>query len=567
MLREIKSLLLLLDLKLADLSGAFKGMSLSRLMGMLFSVLIITIIAALIYRFDLYVFDYLMGVPELGRLVIARFFELAFLMFFLMLIISTALSALSMLYKEDELSFLLSLPVSHNTIFIVKYFEIMLFSSWALIALTIPFILSYAVYFEVHWQIYLLLFAGLMLPLVIISGSLGIATALLIRWIFGGVSRRRLLQWGVWTFGIALALIFAFFYFKQPRGIRGAAYLLSYLESGSYHELSLMPHRLISRGLLSILEVRWELFRHVIITMLGLSALVTIVTLNLGQFLYYRSWLKGSDRSPTKGRPSALFKISFWTLERWISPIYRALFRKDFLEFRRYPLRWGQAFILFGFWALYVINVCNINQYFDVQRDFWQMLLFYANFSYTCFFTAALAGRFVFPIISLEGETFWVLKSAPLAMESFLWSKFWQAFIPLFALSGSMLVIGNMVLGVHAALLQASLLCIFIITIALTAISLGMGALHADFSQSNPMKIANSPGGMLCIFISLVFMIMMTTIFAWPTYLHYKSMTFQAVFPLSEWTTSVIIFIALGVVATLIPLKMGLNALNGDLKM
>ena len=121
-------------------------------------------------------------------------------------------------------------------------------------------------------------------------------------------------------------------------------------------------------------------------------------------------------------------------------------------------------------------------------------------------------------------------------------------------------------MGVHPALLQVSLLCIFIVAMSLTALSLGLGALYADFSQRNPMKIANTPGGVLCIFISLIFMVLLTTIFAWPTYLHYKTTNFQTIFPLSEWVTTIILFIALGIVATLLPLKMGLKALNSDLK-
>jgi hypothetical protein len=151
-------------------------------------------------------------------------------------------------------------------------------------------------------------------------------------------------------------------------------------------------------------------------------------------------------------------------------------------------------------------------------------------------------------------------------MDSFLWSKFWQSFIPLFLLSGSMLLIGNLILGVHGALIQVSIFCMFVTTFALTALSLGMGAYFANFSGHNPMKIANTPGGILCIFISLVYMVLLTTIFSWPTYLHYKSTLFQVVFPLTEWVTTIILFIGLGIAASLIPMKMGLNALNGDLK-
>lgn len=564
MIMEFKNLLLLLDLKLADLLGTLRSLTFSRLFGYVISTGVAVGIAFLIYRFDLFVFDYLMGIPELGELVIARFFELAFLLFFFVLVISTALTALSMLYREDELSLLLSLPISTATIFTAKYFEVILYSSWALIALTVPFILSYGVYFHVDWPAYFTLFAGLMLPLVLISGSLGVAAALILRWLFGGVSRRKLLQWGAVVLLFTVVVSSSILLFQKNVGQRGIGYLLSLLESRD-SQSSLFPHKLITSGFLSILEGRWGQMQRTVLTMLGLAALLMLLTLDMGKVLYYRSYLAGSDRSPTKGRSSALYRPSFWTAARWISPVYRALFRKDFLEFRRYPLQWGQSFLLLGFWALYLVNFLKIGQFFDLDQAFWRMLFFYGNFCFACFFTAALAGRFVFPLISLESRAVWMLKTAPLAMESLLWSKFWQAFIPLFFLSGSIVFIGDLVIGVDSGLIQVSLLSIFILTFALTAFSLGLGAAYADFSQRNPMKIANTPGGILCIFISLVFVILLTTIFGWPTYLHYKFTTFSGIFPLSEWITAIILYISLGIIATLIPMKLGLKALNSDL--
>ncbi|TKJ38423.1 hypothetical protein CEE37_12965 [candidate division LCP-89 bacterium B3_LCP] len=563
---EFKLLLLLLNLKAMEMLGNLRSLKPSRLLSFTVSGVIAAVIAFLVYRFDLFVFSYLMGVPELGRLVIARFFEIAFLVFFLVLMISTALTALSMLYREDELSLLLTLPVSSATIFTVKYFEVILFSSWALVALAVPFILSYAVYFKINFSAYFTIFAGLMLPLVLISGSVGVVGALLIRLLLGGKSRRWLFKWSAIVLLIIVLTATALKLSGTRVSEKGLAYLISLLEDSQTDQNSLLPHKLISRGFLSILEDRWDQLQRVVLTLLGMAALVVLLTLDLGKVLYYRSWLKGSDRAPTKGRSSALLKISFWTLKRWISPVYRALFRKDILEFRRYPLQWGQSFLLLGFWAMYVVNFVNIPHYFNIDGYFWKMIFYYGNFCFACFFTAALAGRFVFPIISLEGQAFWLLKTAPLAMESFLWSKFWQAFLPLIFLSSSMVIIGNLVLGVDTGLQQVSLLSIIIITISLTSVSLGLGAIFADFSQRNPMKIANTPGGILCIFISLTFVVLLTTVFAWPAYLHYKFTTFQGIFPLNEWITAIIIYIALGVVATLLPLKLGLKALNSDLK-
>jgi ABC-2 type transport system permease protein len=522
-------------------------------------------IAGAVYQFDLFVFGYLMNVPDLGKLVIARFFESAFLLFFTVLLISTALTALSMLYREDELALLFSLPVSEGVIFTAKYLEVILYSSWALIVLTIPFILSYGVYFKVNWIAYFSLFGGLMLPLVMISGSVGVAGALMLRWLFGGIPRRKVLIWAGITMGIVVALFV--FIISTNKGVsqKGMLYLFSWLEAGRAQGATLIPHKLIAQGFTSVLEERFDSLERIILTLLGLCALIVLLTLDMGKVLYYRSYLAGSDRSLTRLKPK-LAKTPSNFMFSWLSPLYRALMRKDFLEFRRYPLQWGQVFLLLAFWALYLANLLNAHRFFDVSEPFWKLAIFYANFCFSCYFTAALAGRFVFPLISLEGPAIWILRSAPLAMESVLWSKFWGAFSPLFFLSGSMVLIGNISLGIPLGMTEASLLAIFVVSFSMTALALGLGAVFADFSQRNPMKIANTPGGILCILISLVFMVLITTIFAWPTYLYYKFTGYHTVYPLNAWTTSTIIIIALGIVMTIFPLKLGLKALNADLK-
>ncbi|RJP77091.1 MAG: hypothetical protein C4524_08765 [Candidatus Zixiibacteriota bacterium] len=567
MKENLLALRLLLDLKAADWLGALRGMTTSQVLRLLVSLALAAGISLLIYFFDLFIFKYLMGAPDLGKLVLARFFELAFLLFFSVLMISTALTALSMLYREDELAMLFSLPLSQGAIFTAKYLEVIFYSSWALVVLTIPFILSYAVYFDVNWVALFSLFAGLLLPLVLISGSLGVGAAVMLRWLLGGLPRRQVFTWAAVVLGLVVTVFLVVILSRQGVSQKGFMYLVMMLDAENRQDPSLVPHELIARGFFSLLENRYDALERIILTLLGLCSLTVLLVLDMGRVLYYRSYLAGLDRShrPARAR-SRLFDRSWKTGRNWLSPLYRALLTKDLLEFRRSPLQWSQVLLLLGFWALYLANLGNLGLFFDLRSQFWKMLFFYGNLCFACYFAAALAGRFVFPLVSLEGRGLWMLRSAPVAMDTLIWAKFWQAFLPLFFLAGTVVAVGDIILGVHSGLTQVSLLVIFVVTFSLTALALGLGAVFADYSQANPMKIANTPGGILCIFISLVFSVLVTTIVAWPAYQHYKFTQFQAIFPLTEWVTAVIMIIALGLLLTVIPLKLGLAALNSDLK-
>ncbi|MFH1861383.1 MAG: hypothetical protein ABH878_01105, partial [bacterium] len=107
---SLRAFLALLKVKLADQVGNLRSLTPQRILRVFFSLGVIASLCALVYRFDLHVFSYFMGMPDLGRLVIARFFELGFLLFFVMLLFSAILTALSTLYPDQELHLLFSSP-------------------------------------------------------------------------------------------------------------------------------------------------------------------------------------------------------------------------------------------------------------------------------------------------------------------------------------------------------------------------------------------------------------------------------------------------------------------------
>jgi ABC-2 type transport system permease protein len=248
-----------------------------------------------------------------------------------------------------------------------------------------------------------------------------------------------------------------------------------------------------------------------------------------------------------------------------LEPVYAALLRKDLLDFLCHPTQWSQILLFLAFWGIYLASVVNLNRYFDLHSPFWQLLIFFLNFAFASFFAAFLASRLVFPLISLEGRAFVTLRSTTLALENLLWVKLWAALSPVFFLTGSMVVVGDMVLQVPTGLFLASVLAIFLASLTLTSMALSLGAAFSRFGDRHPAQISNTPGGAYCLFLCLTTATLICVIFAWPIYLHYKFTGFYVVFPLTEWITATILIIALGILLTIFPMKIGLRALHRDL--
>lgn len=79
-----------------------------------------------------FVFEYFLGLEQIGRILLERIFQLGWNTIFLLLIISNIITAFSTLYRSDEVKYILTNPVSFRTLFHIKFVDNLVYSSWAL---------------------------------------------------------------------------------------------------------------------------------------------------------------------------------------------------------------------------------------------------------------------------------------------------------------------------------------------------------------------------------------------------------------------------------------------------
>ena len=72
----------------------------------------------------------------------------------------------------------------------------------------------------------------------------------------------------------------------------------------------------------------------------------------------------------------------------------------------------------------------------------------FVNLGMAGFVMATVAVRFVFPAVSAEGAAFWIIRTAPISMRDFLWSKFWTGLVPVLVLTEGLTIAANEFLGV-----------------------------------------------------------------------------------------------------------------------
>jgi len=161
----------------------------------------------------------------------------------------------------------------------------------------------------------------------------------------------------------------------------------------------------------------------------------------------------------------------------------------------------------------------------------------FVNLALAAFVLSAVAVRFVFPSVSAEGPAFWLVRTSPVSLRAFLWSKFWTGLVPVLFLAEALTVLSNRFLGVSMMLQVVDAVAIFFMTIALVGLAAGMGAQYPRFRAENLTQVASSYGGIAFMVAAVGFIVIEIFLIGWPTitYLWYEHNEVR-IPPSRQWT-------------------------------
>ncbi|MDD5354513.1 MAG: hypothetical protein PHF95_04925 [bacterium] len=500
---------------------------------------------------------YMRGTPLLGPLLIARFFAMIFLAFMAMLIFSNIITSFTAIYFSYDLHLLLSSPISFNVIFILKFLETMVYSSWMLLLALSPLIVSYA-------QVYLYPVSGSLLsilaliPFFVICSGFGVLLSLILMYFFPSKKTRDIFI----VLGVILGSgMYLFFRFLQPERITNPTEMMSifqYMAGPQAPVAGYSPSYWVSQAI--IYSVRHPLTNYYYyLSFLCISALVLLViNLVVAKYVYYEGWVSSQDAAKKVFKKSFLAKLDTSRFIVFLPREFKALLFKDIRIFFRDTSQWSQILLLLVLVIVYVFNIYKLPLDLPVLR----LLVSFLNIGMVGFVIAAVALRFVFPQVSLEGNSFWIIRSAPLSVNRFMWEKFWLSLIPLLVLSTALIWFSNIVLKASPAMMAFTTATVFFQTIGLTGMGIGMGAYFPRFKVENIAQIESSMGGVLYMVFSLFYIGLTIALEALPIRMYVMGQI-GARF----WSSTLLIgtigaILVMNVLVTYLPVKMGIKAIE-----
>jgi ABC-2 type transport system permease protein len=175
---------------------------------------------------------------------------------------------------------------------------------------------------------------------------------------------------------------------------------------------------------------------------------------------------------------------------------------KEIKTFLRDQTQWSQLFLIAALVVIYVYNFKVLPlEKSPIKTVYLQNLFSFLNMGLALFVLTAVSARFAYPAVSQEREAFWLVKSSPLSLKSFLWIKFFVYYFPLLILTEVLIVLTNILLSVTPFMMALSTITVFFLVPGIVAMGIGFGAAYPDFKAENPAQTVTSFGG-------LVFMIM-----------------------------------------------------------
>jgi ABC-2 type transport system permease protein len=242
--------------------------------------------------------------------------------------------------------------------------------------------------------------------------------------------------------------------------------------------------------------------------------------------------------------------------------VRRELVLKEIRLFFRDTTQWSQLILLGVLVLVYVFNIKFLPLRGDGMTFFLMNVVPFLNLVLAGFVLASVAARFIFPGVSLEGRTFWLLRSSPMSMRELLWSKFWVGTLPLLVLALAIVGVTDVLLQVTPFMMIVSIFTITFMTLAVAGLALGFGTVFPQFDTENAAQIPTSFGGLIFMMSSIALIGLVIVLEARPVYTYLSAQAFgEATDPLEMVLGFGLAVVVCGV-ATLVPIETAVRRLE-----
>ena len=479
--------------------------------GLLFGGVAVAVCAAL-YQGSFWLTGHLEDYAELGDFLLRMGLSWLFLTFLSFLAFSGVVTALSTFFLAEDLRLLLVAPIAPRRLFHARFLRTVVQASWMVVIFLVPVLIGIGRAKCASLTFYLIALLTVV-PFSIIPIAAGTAATLILVNTFPARRARDILMLMGLLFAASLVIVLRFIRPEQLLKVESLPDLTDFFATLQSPITPLLPSFWAGETLFASLQGGRDLLHA---AALWTTALASVVALRAASERWYFSGYSRSQEAP-KARFTKFRTLDLVAAALPLSTVRRQLLIKDLKIFLRDVSQWSQLLLLLALVLLYLYNfrVLDLSK-IPYMSGFLKNIYAFINLGMAGFVMATVAVRFAFPAVSAEGASFWIIRTSPITLHDFLWSKFWTAFVPVLLLTEVLTVAANEFLGVDPFLKAVTALAIVLMTFALVGLAVGLGARYPRFG-ADPSQVAGSYGGVAFMMQAVLFVIVMIGLLGWPS--------------------------------------------------
>lgn len=454
-----------------------------------------------------------------GTIAATKLLSMILMTFSFVAVISNIITSFSTYFLAEDLELVMAAPVSSHSLYTARFIETYFESSWMVLVFGLPVFLAYGHVFQAPWSFYVVSFLGF-------AALLGVITSLaifLVQSLVRTFPVRRLRD--LFVFVGILIFIGAYLLFRMVRpeellNPEGFASIMDYLSVMGEASSPLLPTTWMMEAIRPyVTGYGFEnISFYLALLVSGAAASFRLVGHN-HQAVHFFGYSKSVEAKGARLSKSAIMGAWARILNKYLDGPTAAVVYKETLLMAR---DWGRVSQLLLLMALIMVYLYNFSVLPSLDNPaatrFLKNTVAFVNIGLAGFVLSSLGVRFLFPAISAEGRAFWILKGSPLAPRRILWIKFLFYLAPMLALGLFLVIMTNRLLELELFVSVVSTVTVGLLTVGITSLSIGMGALYADFKISDPNRAFSGMGGLLTMIYGALAVLLVIVLEAYPVY-------------------------------------------------
>jgi ABC-2 type transport system permease protein len=452
---------------------------------------------------------------ELGDYLLRLGLSWLFLTFLSFLAFSGVVTALSTFFLAEDLRLLLTAPIATRRLFHARFLRTLAQASWMIVIFLVPVLMGVARARCVGLSFYLTAVLTVT-PFAVIPVAAGTAVTLLLVNTFPARRARDILMLMGLLFAASVVLLLRFIRPEQLLTVQSLPELTDFFATLQSPVTPLLPSFWAGETLFTGLRGGRD-FLH--LGALWTTAMAAIVAVRVASDRWYFAGFSKSQEA-SKTRFTRLRSLDRIAAALPLSQSRRQLLIKDLKVFLRDVGQWSQLLLLLALVLVYLYNfrVLDLSR-IPYMSGFLKNVYAFINLALAGFVMATIAVRFVFPAVSSEGAAFWIIRTSPISLKDFLWSKFWISLTPVVILTEALTIVANEFLDVDPFLKVTTALAILFMSFALVGLAIGLGARYPRFG-ADASQAAGSYGGVTFMMQAVLFILVMVGLIGWPSSLY-----------------------------------------------